>query len=331
MQAWQIDTFGAAPRLTDRPDPVPQPDQVTIAVEAAGLNFADLLMADGKYQVRPAPPFVPGFECAGRILAVGAGVSARHPDLRPGAVVVAVPGQGALAERVAAPAATVLRLPDGADPVRAAAFPIAYGTSHLALTARAGLLAGETLLVSGAGGGVGLTAVAIGRLLGARVWAVLRGAAKAEAVRAAGAERIFDSDAPDLRDALRAAGGVDVFYDTIGGAVFDAGLGAMRPDGRILAIGFASGQVPQVPANRLLVRNVAVIGFWWGDWLARRPDATRASLGEMWAALEDGRLPAPAITPLPFADLPEAWRRLRDRSVTGKLVLDLQARSRASD
>ena len=163
----------------------------------------------------------------------------------------------------------------------AAAFPIAYGTSHLALTRRANLQPGETLVVTGAAGGVGLTAVEIGKKLGARVIAVARGADKLSAAKNAGADHLIDSDSADLKAELRALGGADVVYETIGGEQFTAALGAMRPEGRILAIGFAGGSVPQIPTNHLLVKNVSVIGFLWGGYLKFQPQALTDSLSKL--------------------------------------------------
>ena len=222
-------------------------------------------MVAGRYQEKPPLPFAPGLEVAGTVVAAG-------PDaaLAPGTRVAALTPAGGLADYVAVAAARCTPLPDGMTDAVAAAFPIAYGTSHVALAWLARLAPGETLLVTGAAGGVGLTAVEIGALLGARVVAVARGAEKRAVAEAAGATRTLDAE-DDLREALRALGGVDVVYDTVGGPGFDAALRATRPGGRLLPIGFAGGAVPQIPANLLLVKNLTAIGFYFGAFATRRP------------------------------------------------------------
>jgi NADPH2:quinone reductase len=203
----------------------------------------------------------------------------------------------------------------------AAGFPIAYGTSHMALTAKARLLAGETLFVTGAAGGVGLTAVEIGKRLGARVIASARGKDRLAVAKAAGADHLIDSEAPGLKDALRALGGVDVVFDAVGGAAFDEALRASKPDGRLLAIGFASGQVPQVAANLLLVKNLTVIGFWYGGYQAHAPQAVAASMAELLHWRAEGSLHPHVGQVLPFAALPEGLDLLRTRRATGKVVI----------
>jgi len=237
------------PILTDAPVPTPAPGQARVRVAACGLNFADLLMIEGRYQERRPAPFTLGLECAGVVDALGPGT----PGPVPGTRVLAF-APGAMAEALCLPADHLLPIPDAMTFPQAAGFPVAYGTSHLALDHRAHLQAGETLLVTGASGGVGLTAVELGARMGARVIAMARGADKLAVARAAGAHDLLDSDTPDLRDALRALGGCDVVYDTVGGPMFDPALRSLRPEGRYLAIGFASGTVPQIPANLLLGR-----------------------------------------------------------------------------
>ena len=217
----------------------------------------------------------------------------------------------------------LLPLPDSLSFAEAAGFQIAYGTSHLALAHKARLQPGETLLVLGAAGGVGLTAVEIGHQMGARVIACARGAEKLALARAAGADEVIDSDTPDLKSALRALGGVDVVYDPVGGPAFDAALRATKPDGRLLAIGFASGTVPQVPANLLLVKNLTVIGFWWGGYLAFAPQVLRDSLATLLDWQAAGRIKPHISNLLPFEAFPQGLDLLRSRAATGKVVIEI--------
>ena len=318
MRAWEIAELGRPPALTDRPMPQPKAGEVRLRIHACGLNFADLLMAEGRYQDRPALPFIPGLECAGVVEALGSGVAG--PSL--GARVAVYGGQGGLAEYGCFQADHLVPLPDSMTMVEAAGFLIAYGTSHLALTHKARLQPGETLFVTGAAGGVGLTAVELGKRLGARVIASARGAEKLAVARAAGADEVIDSDAPDLKDRLRALGGVDVCYDAVCGPGFDATLRAMRPDGRMLAIGFASGTVPQVPANLLLVKNVSVIGFWWGGYLGFAPALLRDSLTTLMSWHAERRLALHVSHVLPLAKAQAGLALLRDRAAVGKVVID---------
>jgi NADPH2:quinone reductase len=203
----------------------------------------------------------------------------------------------------------------------AAGFQVAFGTSHLALTRRARLKPGETLVVFGAAGGVGLTAVEVGAAMGARVIAVARGADKLDVARKAGAHEVIDSEDGDLKARLKALGGIDVAYDPVGGEAFKAALGAMNREGRILIIGFASGEVPQVPANIALVKNIDVIGFYWGGYLKFAPDALTESLAELMLWHEQGRLSPHVSHVLPLAQAGDALDLLRNRRSTGKVVV----------
>jgi len=319
MRSWRIDTLGGDPALQDLASPLPGPGEVLIAVAACGLNFADLLMRDGKYQEKPPLPYTPGMEIAGTVLALGQDVTGPAPGTR----VMAFVNHGGLAEQAIAPANRVVQIPDAMPFADAAAFPIAYGTSHLALAHKARLQPNETLLVLGAAGGVGLTAVEIGKRMGARVIASARGADKLAIARAAGADEVIDSDAPDLKATLKALGGVDVVYDAVGGPAFDAALSACRPEGRLLAIGFASGQVPQVPANLLLVKNLSVMGLYWGGYLTFAPHILTQSLQTLLDWYQTGGLHPTISHTLPFDDLPKGLQLLRDRKSTGKIVITL--------
>lgn len=319
MRAYRIDEIGQPPALRTVTLPPPGPGELQLAVAACGLNFADLLMIEGRYQEKPTPPFTLGMELAGTVTAVGQGVSGFGAGDR----VAAFAGQGGLAEAANVPATRCMKLPEAMDFVTAAGFQIAYGTAHLALDRKAGLQAGETLFVTGAAGGVGLTAVEIGKRMGARVIASARGAEKLEAARQAGADLLIDSDAPDLRGQLKALGGVDVVYDTVGGPAFLEALRAARPEGRLLAIGFAGGEVPQVPANLLLVKNLSVIGLYWGGYLTFRPDVLTASLATLAGWIAEGSLTPHVSQVFPLDRVAEALETLRSRRSTGKVVVTM--------
>lgn len=317
MRVWQVQQYGEDAIIVQVPPPIPAEGEIVVRVAAVGLNFADMLAIQGKYQIRHAPPYIPGMEFAGIVAALGPGVDG--PEL--GSRVLGTASAGALGELIAVPARALSQLPDAMEMTEAAAFPIAYGTSHLALTHKARLQAGETLFVTGAAGGVGLTAVEIGKRLGARVIASARGADRLAVARAAGADVLIDSDAPGLKDALRAEGGVDVVYDVVGGPAFDQALRACKPDGRLLAIGFASGEVPQVPANLLLVKNLTVSGFWYGGYGSHNPDLVAASMAELLRWRAKGQLRPHLCQVLPFEAFPEGLALLRDRKATGKVVI----------
>ncbi|MCB2119703.1 MAG: NADPH:quinone oxidoreductase family protein [Rhodobacteraceae bacterium] len=316
MKSLQISAFGTAPELVRADVPEPGPGEVRIRVAACGLNFADLLMIEGSYQDCPAPPFALGMEIAG--IVDKAGPEGDGPRI--GTRIAAFAGSGGLSEYLCVPAASCVEIPDAMPFEHAAGFLVAYGTSHLALTHRARLQPGETLLVLGAAGGVGLTAVEVGRLLGARVIAVARGRDKLAVAEKAGAQHLIDADA-DLRAEVKALGGADVVYDAVGGDMFQAALRATRPEGRLLSIGFASGKVPQVPANHLLVKNLSLIGFYWGGYLKFRPDLLAASLGELMQWYRAGRLSPHVSHILPLDRAEEGLALLRDRKSTGKVVI----------
>ncbi|WP_431300591.1 NADPH:quinone oxidoreductase family protein [Tabrizicola sp. BL-A-41-H6] len=319
MRAWQVLTLADAPRIVSIPDPQPLPGEVLVRVSAAGLNFADLLMLDGRYQEKPALPYIPGMEIAGVVEAVGPGTDGPQPGTR----VIGVCRTGGLAEMACVPAAHLVVMPDAMPMTVGAGFQIAYGTSHLALTHKARLQPGETLLVTGAAGGVGLTAVEIGKRLGARVIASARGKDRLAVAKAAGADVVIDATAPDLKETLRSLGGVDVVYDTVGGPAFDKALSACKPDGRLLAIGFASGHVPQVPANVLLVKNLTVTGFWYGGYQKTFPTLVADSMSQLLCWYANGGL-APHISHvLPFDALAEGLDLLRNRTATGKVVINV--------
>ena len=299
--------------------PPPGPEEIRVKVSACGLNFADLLMIKGTYQDTPPLPFVPGLEVAGTILSVGDEVQ----GFALGDRVSAYCGAGGLAEEVNVHASRCRTVPENMSDEVAAGFQIAYGTSHLALARRARLQAHETLVVLGAAGGVGLTAVEIGKALGARVIGVARGAEKLNIARAAGADETLDAGTDDLRGALKALGGADVIYDAVGGDLGEAALRALRPEGRFLAIGFASGTVPKPKLNHLLVKNIDVIGFYWGGYLSFAPQALNDSLAELMEWHRDGRISPHISHKLPFDQALEALDLLKTRQATGKVVVTL--------
>ncbi|WP_435259703.1 NADPH:quinone oxidoreductase family protein [Thioclava sp. FR2] len=319
MRAWKIESFNSPATLSSGTVPVPAAGEVLIRVRACALNFADTLMAAGKYQEMPALPFTPGLECAGEV--ASSGPSTHGPA--PGTRVACYVGHGGLADYACVPAERLIVIPPSMSFEEAAAFPIAYGTSHLALTHKARLQPGETLLVTGAAGGVGLTAVEIGKQLGARVIATARGDEKLKIAAAAGADVLIDSESPDLKQQLKALGGMDVTYEAVGGASFDAALSASRPDGRILAIGFAGGDVPLIKANHLLVKNVSVMGFWWGGYLHFAPHLLMESLKELVGWFEEGRLKPHVSEILPMECFLDGLELLRARKATGKVVIRL--------
>ena len=319
MRALVLSDFQSPPTLHDLAIPNPAPGEIRLRIAACGLNFADLLMLKGEYQDTPALPFTLGMEVAGTVDAVGDGVTGFAPGQR----VAVFGGQGGLAEYGCYSADRAVALPDSMSFVDAAAFQIAYGTSHVALDHRARLQPGETLLVLGAAGGVGLTAVEIGKLMGARVVACARGAEKLEAAKAAGADVLIDAKTQDIREEMKALGGADVVYDPVGGEQFIAAFRSCRPEARILPIGFASGEVPQIKANHLLVKNISVLGVYWGGYLAFRPDVLTGSLQTLMQWHGEGRLKPHVSNTFALDRAAEGMELLRSRKSTGKVVITI--------
>ncbi len=314
----RVEVLGQDPVLRTAPPPRPAPDRVLVRMRAAALNFADLLKARGQYQEPADPPFVPGLEGAGEIVAA-------PPDSRlaPGDR-VAISAAGTMAQMVAVPVDACHPIPDGMSFAQAAGFQIAYGTSHLALDLRAGLRPNETLAVLGAAGGVGLTAVEIGRAMGAHVIGIARGADRLDIVRDAGAHHVIDSaDTPDLKSALRDLGGVDVVYDPVGDTAGEAAFGALKRGGRFLVIGFAGGRPPALPLNHALVKNIAIHGFYWGGYRQLQPQALHDSMEALFDLFRDGKLHPVAGTTLPLERLAEGYELLRSRKSVGKIVITL--------
>ena len=307
--------------LAERPDlPAPEADQVLIEVAACGLNFADSLIIAGKYQERPLPPFVPGFEVAGRVKAVGAHVR----RVRPGDRVMAVLDHGGFAEQALARESECFPIPPEMDFATAAGFAIAYGTSHGALEWRAQIKPGEWLLVLGASGGVGLTAVEIGKAMGATVIACAGGPEKLAIAKAHGADHLIDYRAETLRQRIKEicnGGGVDVVYDPVGGELFDQALKCTNWGGRLLIVGFAGGIVPQIPANYLLVKNLAAMGIYWGSYRRKQPRLVEASFRQLFTWHREGKLKPLISNRFDLAEAATALELLTSRRATGKVVL----------
>ncbi|MFZ7093154.1 NADPH:quinone oxidoreductase family protein [Primorskyibacter sp. 2E233] len=321
MRALHLTSHESPPQLTDLPVPAPQSGEIRLQIAACGLNFADLLMLNGTYQDTPSLPFVMGMEVAGTIEAIGPGVT----GFAIGDRVAVYGGQGGLAELGCFSADRAVKLPLSMSFTDAAAFQIAYGTSHVALDHRARLQPGETLLVLGAAGGVGLTAVEIGKLMGARVVACARGTDKLKAAKAAGADHLIDASTQDIRAEMKTLGGADLVYDPVGGEQFTAAFRSCRPEGRILTIGFASGDVPQIKANHLLVKNLSVLGLYWGGYLAFKPQVLTGSLSQLLSWHEEGRLHPHVSHVLPLDQALDGLELLRSRKSTGKVVITITA------
>ncbi|MEQ8346245.1 MAG: NADPH:quinone oxidoreductase family protein [Sneathiellaceae bacterium] len=308
-------------RVEAVPDPQPGAGEVRIAVAACGVNFADTLIVRGRYQVRPALPFSPGFEFAGTVDAVGPGVT----DARPGDRVAARAPFGGFAELALAPASALFPLPDGIAFPEAAAMPVAYGTAAYALRDRGRLRPGECVLVLGATGGVGLAALHLAKAGGARVIAAVGGPQKAEAARAAGADAIVDYEsATPLKDQVRAltgGRGVEVVYDPVGGDLLDEAMRSTVWAGRYLIVGFAAGRIPEVRGNLALIKGIEVMGINWPAFAAEEPRAARALLAGCFADRLAGRLPGMPVECRPLAEAPAALADIAARRVRGKIVL----------
>lgn len=317
MRAMQVTELGEPLRLQDIPMPQADAGQVVVKIQTCGLNFGDTLAIKGTYQERPALPFTLGMELCGTITQVGEGVTGFAVGQR----VAAYCGFGALADYAAIPANICVAIPDEMTDEHAAAFLIAYGTSHVALDYKAHLRPGERLLVLGASGGVGLTAVELGKLMGAEVIAVARGADKLAVAKAAGADHLINSDTDDIREVVKALGGADVVYDPIGGDQFKAALRACRPEARLIPLGFASGEVPQIPANHLLVKNLTVIGFYWGGYMRVNPQVLTDSFEVLTGWYVAGKITPHVSHVLPLEQANEALDLLRTRKATGKVVV----------
>ncbi len=304
--------------IVDEIDPVPRPDQVVVAVAAAGVNYVDALFVAGTYQIRIPPPFTPGTELAGTIAAIGDGVTGFAVGDR-----VLATTFGAYASHVALPAAVLSRVPDNLDLDQAAALLQSYCTMWFAFTRRMQLKAGQTVLVLGAGGGIGLAAIDVAVALGATVIAAASSDDKLAAARVAGAAEVINYTTEDLK--LRAkelsGGGVDVVVDPIGGELAEPALRASGWLSTYIVIGFASGPIPKLPANLVLLNNRTVIGVDWGAWTGRDPAGQAAMLDELLTAVADRRLHPPSPTRVPLEDAGVVLQHALDRKLVGKTVL----------
>ena len=323
-------------KVEDIPQPVPKAGEVLVRVRAAGVSFAAMLGVQGKHQNKPALPYVPGNELAGHVVALGEGVT----NVAVGDRIATGVSQGGFAEYAIATAANLVPIPEIMPYAEATNFPTLYPTAYGALKWKADMQPGEVLLVHGAGGGSGLTAIEVGKAMGATVIASAGGADKLEAARKAGADHLIDYRAEDLRTRvldLTGGRGADVVYDPVGGAAFDASLRCVAPEGRLIPMGFASGVVPQIPANILLVKNVTVIGFYYGYWngwggkgtpspkeaaaLAKRRAMVAAAQKDLMQWFTEGKLQATIAATYDLADWVKGFRLIEERTVVGKAVL----------
>ncbi|WP_029919021.1 NADPH:quinone oxidoreductase family protein [Nevskia soli] len=296
------------------------PGEVRIAVKGAGVNFPDTLIIQGKYQMKAAPPFTPGAEVAGTVLAVGEKV--KH--VKVGDPVAAIVPVGGYAEQVVASGDSVMPLPPGMDLVAAAGFPLAYGTTLHALKQRGQLKAGETLLVLGAAGGVGLSAVQVGKLMGARVIAAASSPEKLALCKQQGADEVIDYSKESLKEAVKKltrSQGADVIYDPVGGELAQDCLSAINWNGRYLVIGFAAGTIPEIATNRLLLKGASAVGVFWGAFVAREPKASLENFQQLFGWVASGQLKPYVSKTYPMREAGQALRDMQDRKVTGKIVL----------
>ena len=305
--------------IEDRQALAPGPDEAVIDVRAAGVNYVDGLICQGRYQIKPPTPFVPGSEIAGEVTAVGAAVK----DVRTGDRVIAMTGFGGFADEVAVPAASVVPIPAALTFGQAAALIQSYSTALFTLTRRTTVAPGEWVLVLGAGGGIGLACIDVGVALGAHVIAAASSPAKLEAAKAMGAEATIAYEDEDLKTRARelSGGGVDVVVDAVGGRHSESALRATRWFGRFCVIGFASGTIPSLPLNQVLLNNRTLVGVDWGAWTFRDQNGYRVLLGDLMGMVGDGRLHPPVPSERALADAPKAMEDLIERRVTGKVVL----------
>ncbi|HDS0960345.1 NADPH:quinone oxidoreductase family protein [Pseudomonas putida] len=322
MKAVLCKTLGPARNLVleEVASPLPKKNEILLDVHAAGVNFPDTLIIEGKYQFQPPLPFSPGGEAAGVVAAIGEKAGA----FKVGDRVMALTGWGAFAEQVAVPFYNVLPIPASMDFTTAAAFGMTYGTSMHALRQRGQLQAGETLLVLGASGGVGLAAVEIGKAMGARVIAAASSAEKLAVAKAAGADELIDYSQANLREEIKrltGGQGVDVIYDPVGGELFEQAVRGLAWNGRLLVVGFASGSIPQLAANLVLLKGAAVLGVFWGAFAQRQPEDNAANFRQLFAWHAEGKLKPLVSQTYPLEQAGAAIEKLGQRQAVGKLVV----------
>lgn len=322
MHAWLCENPIGVDALTWKELPTPQPGagEVLIEIQAASLNFPDLLIVQNKYQMKPPLPFVPGSEYAGVVRAVGEGVK----GLQVGQTVACLSGTGGFGTHTLAPAKLCMPLPDGFPAVDAAAFIMTYATSHHALTDRGQLQAGETVLILGAAGGVGTAAIQIAKAAGAKVIAAASTAEKCALCTAQGADATINYGTENLRDAIKTltdGKGPDVIYDPVGGELAEPGFRSIAWRGRYLVIGFASGPIPALPLNLPLLKGASLVGVFWGDFARREPQANATMMTELARWYGEGKVKPVIDRTMPMAELKAAYARMGSRAVMGKLVM----------
>ncbi len=320
MRAWKCITWGGPNylELGNLPDPECGVGQIEITVKACGVNYADLLLISGRYQVRPTLPFAPGMEVAGRITRLGEGCE----SFAVGEKVAAYVSYGGYSDRVVAPASQVISIPEKIPATEAAAFPLSYGSAELAL-GRAELIAGEIVVIGGAAGALGTACVEIAKQRGAIVIACVSDAAKEKIARACGADHIVSSRSRHLHEDLlqAAADGVDVIIDPVGGGFFEESLRALRYGGRVIVLGFASGKIPSIRLNELLIKHQSILGSSFGLTCTRNPDILSTVWQRLAEMLDAGQIRPRISHTRPFTDLPAALQMLKDRKVAGRIVL----------
>ncbi|GGY97819.1 NADPH:quinone oxidoreductase family protein [Pseudoduganella plicata] len=306
--------------VEELPDVTPGPGQVAIDVKAAGVNFPDVLIIQGKYQFKPELPFTPGSELSGVVSAVGDGVTA----VKPGDRVIAFTASGAFAQQVVVPQQAIMPMPPGMDFDTAAAVTLTYGTSHHAVVDRAALQPGETMLVLGAAGGVGLAAIEIGKALGARVIAAASSDEKLAVCREHGADVTIDYSKQDLREAIKAATdgkGPDVIYDPVGGEYAEPAFRSIGWRGRYLVIGFANGEIPKLPFNLMLLKGASVVGVFWGEFAKREPAANAKAMRQLMGWMAEGKVRPHVSARYRLEQTAQALNDMAARKVTGKVVI----------
>ncbi len=322
MQAWFCETLTGPDDLNwkDAPTPEPAAGEVRIAIRAASLNFPDILIVQGKYQVKPALPFVPGSEFSGAVEALGEGVT----HLKVGDAVAAMGSTGGFATHAIADAKRVLKLPPGFAIEDGAAFALTYGTTHHALIDRAALKAGETVLVLGAAGGVGTSAIQIAKAAGAKVIAAASTDEKCAFCKTLGADATLNYATQDVRAALKeltAGKGPDVVYDPVGGDLAEPVFRSIAWRGRYLVIGFAQGGIPALPWNLALLKGASIVGVFWGDFVRREPDNSAKGMAELARWYAEGKIKPAIDQRLPMRELPAAYARMATRQVQGKVLM----------
>ena len=324
MRALVCTAYGSTDQLEvqEMDDPVPGEGQVLVDVKAASINFADVLAIAGKYQVKSDPPFVPGAEAAGVIEAVGPGVDQHAVGDR---VMVSAP-MGCFAEKCVVDQGRARPILPGLDFAQAAAFNIAYGTTYHAFRQSGNLQAGDSLLVLGAAGGVGIAAVEMGKAFGARVIAAASSDEKLAFAKAAGADELINYSDTPLKETVKEmtdGDGVNVVYDPVGGELAQQAFRALAWQGRYLVIGFADGEIPKMPANIALLKEASIIGVWWGAWAGREPQAQAQNVADMGEMIEQGKLKLRVETQHPLDEYAEAFGALMNRKAMGKVVLTM--------